>query len=105
MQTHVAVEQRWSRIVGHEIHFRIAESWNIRNIFYDPRSRLAIEVRKLEAMPLQAQRMAISIFVVKNKPIALSRFHLQGVGIGPRFSVDRPAISSLHQILPQLENL
>ena len=89
----VAVKQRQSRIVGHEIDLDRAESRHIDRIFHHACGRLVANLGHLERVTMQVDRMVVAALVGHRETIAFSGLSgEQRIGIRPGFSVDSPAV-------------
>src|ERR1700733_3013313 len=68
----MAVKQRQARLVGDHIHHSASECGNDHRILLDAGSGLAIELDKLEQVPVHVQWVAVVTAIVKHQPVAAS---------------------------------
>jgi hypothetical protein len=68
----MAVKQREARLVGDQIHGGASKCGHDHRIFPDAGSRLAVELDKLEQVPVHMQGVRIVAAIVKHQPVAAS---------------------------------
>src|SRR5580704_8176032 len=68
----MAVKQREARLVGDQIHGGASKRGNNHRILLDAGSRLAVELDKLEQVPVDVQGVRIVTAIVKHQPVATS---------------------------------
>src|SRR6202034_3578070 len=88
----MAVKQRQARLVGDQIHRGASKCGHDHGIFLDAGSRLAVELDKLEQVPVHMQGVRIVTAIVKHQPVAASLSEHEFPFMRIFLAVDEPVI-------------
>src|SRR5271170_6469725 len=91
----MAVKQREARLVGDQIHGGTSKCGNDHRILLDAGSRLAVELDKLEQVPVDVQRVGIVAAIVKHQPVAPSLMEHEFPFMRIFLAVDEPMIDPM----------
>ncbi len=88
----MTVPERIARSVRSEIDCDCIEGHHVDDVFAQTAHLFVFDLRNLEGMPVQVNRMLIAAAVAQQQTIAPPGMHLDEIDVGPRSIVDRPRV-------------
>src|SRR5262245_11453691 len=70
----MAMQQRWPGIIGDKVDFHATESCHVDRVFHDAGCRLVADLRHLERVTMQMDRMIVAALVGHDEAVALAEF-------------------------------